>query len=158
MLFRSCQQRYWHKKVGQTPFDSDFAEEYEAFNLGKAFHHVLENSGHTAANIGKLVKEAIDLGKSIAGKQIIRELDLIIQRGDRIGILGPNGCGKSTLIRLLLGDLEPDAGSLKSGTRLQVAYFDQVREKLDQQQRVHDYLAEGRDFVEVGGKDLHVVS
>ena len=107
---------------------------------------------------GKLVKEAINLGKSIAGKQIIRELELIIQRGDRIGILGPNGCGKSTLIRLLLGVLEPDSGSLKSGTRLQVAYFDQVREKLDQQQRVHDYLAEGRDFVEVGGKDLHVVS
>ena len=107
---------------------------------------------------GKLVKEAVNIGKSIADKQIIRDLDLIVQRGDRIGILGPNGCGKSTLIKLLLGELEPDSGSLKTGTRLQVAYFDQAREKLDQQQRVHDYIAEGRDFVEIGGKDLHVIS
>ena len=73
-------------------------------------------------------------------------------------IVGPNGCGKSTLIKLLLGELEPDSGSLKTGTRLQVAYFDQAREKLDQQQRVHDYIAEGRDFLEIGGKDLHVIS
>ncbi len=107
---------------------------------------------------GKLVKEAVNLGKLVADKQIICDLNLIIQRGDRIGILGPNGCGKSTLIKLLLGDLEPDSGILKTGTRLQVAYFDQVREKLDQQRRVHDYIAEGGDFVEIGGKDLHVVS
>ena len=120
--------------------------------------HELKMQVDRGVSSGKLVKEAISLGKSIADKEVIRNLDLIIQRGDRIGILGPNGCGKSTLIKLLLGELEPDAGTLKTGTRLQIAYFDQVRERLDQEQQVHEYIAEGRDLVEIGGKDLHVIS
>lgn len=107
---------------------------------------------------GKIVKEAVGVSKSIDGKNIIRDLDLIILRGDRVGILGPNGCGKSTLLKLLLEELTPDAGSLKTGTKLQVAYFDQAREQLDPDRSVHDYIAEGRDFIEVNGKDLHVVS
>ena len=107
---------------------------------------------------GKIVKEATSLGKSIDGKLIIKDLDLIIQRGDRIGILGPNGCGKSTLLKILLEELSPDAGNLKTGSKLLVAYFDQIREQLDQQRSVHDYIAEGRDFITVNGKDIHVVS
>jgi len=107
---------------------------------------------------GKIVKEATGLGKSIDGKLIIKDLDLIIQRGDRIGVLGPNGCGKSTLLKLLLEELSPDTGDLKTGSKLQVAYFDQIRAQLDQQRSVHDYISEGRDFISVNGKDIHVVS
>ena len=107
---------------------------------------------------GKTVKEAVHLGKSIDGKIIIKDLDLIIERGDRIGVLGPNGCGKTTLIKLLLEEIPPDTGSIKTGTKLLVAYFDQIREQLDQQKNSHDYIAEGRDFITVNGKDLHVVS
>ena len=107
---------------------------------------------------GKIVKEVTDLGKSIDGKLIIRDLDLIIQRGDRIGLLGPNGCGKSTLLKLLLEEFPPDIGNLKTGTKLQVAYFDQIREQLDQKRSVHDYISEGRDYIAVNGKDVHVVT
>ena len=107
---------------------------------------------------GKIVKEAVNLRKSIDGKLIIKDLDLIIQRGDRIGILGPNGCGKSTLLKILLEELSPDTGDLKTGSKLLVAYFDQIREQLDQQRSVHDYIAEGRDFITIKGKDTHVVS
>ena len=107
---------------------------------------------------GKIVKETTGLSKSIDGKMIVNELDLVIQRGDRIGILGPNGCGKSTLIKLLLEELTPDSGKLKTGSKLRVAYFDQIREQLDQERSVHDYIAEGRDFITVNAKDIHVVS
>ena len=107
---------------------------------------------------GKIVKEAIGIGKSLDGKMILKDLDLIIQRGDRIGILGPNGCGKSTLLKILLEELSPDSGELKTGSKLLVAYFDQIREQLDQERSVHDYIAEGRDFITVNGKDTHVVS
>ena len=102
---------------------------------------------------GKIVKEAIGIGKSLDGKMILKDLDLIIQRGDRIGILGPNGCGKSTLLKILLEELSPDSGELKTGSKLLVAYFDQIREQLDQERSVHDYIAEGRDFITVNGKD-----
>ncbi|MBT4160206.1 MAG: ATP-binding cassette domain-containing protein [Gammaproteobacteria bacterium] len=107
---------------------------------------------------GKIVKEVTSVNKAIDGKPIIKDLDLIIQRGDRIGLLGPNGCGKSTLLKLLLDEIKPDSGKIKTGTKLQTAYFDQAREQLDQNQSVHEYIAEGRDFISVNGKDLHVVS
>ena len=107
---------------------------------------------------GKVVKETTGLVKSIEGRVIVQNLDLIIQRGDRIGILGPNGCGKSTLLKLLLSELEPDSGVLRTGTKLKVAYFDQVKERLDQQQLVQDYIGEGKEFIEVNGKAIHVVT
>ena len=107
---------------------------------------------------GKIVKEATGLGKSYEGNVVVKDLDLIIQRGDRVGVLGPNGSGKSTLLKLLLGEIEPDEGSIKTGTKLRVAYFDQVRQALDPERSVHDYIAEGRDFIEAAGKALHVVS
>ena len=120
--------------------------------------HQLKLELDRGTSSGKIVKEAEGLGKSIGGKVVIRDLDLIIQRGDRIGVLGPNGCGKSTLLKLLLNEIEPDHGLLKTGSKLKVAYFDQVKEKLDQQQMVQDYIGEGKDFVEVNGKSIHVVT
>ena len=107
---------------------------------------------------GKIVKEVTNLEKSLGGEIIIRGLDLIIQRGDRIGLLGSNGCGKSTLVKLLLSELEPDEGTIKTGTKLQISYFDQDTAQIDQNQTVFDFLSDGRDFVTIGEREIHVVS
>ncbi|MCB1646893.1 MAG: ATP-binding cassette domain-containing protein [Pseudomonadales bacterium] len=107
---------------------------------------------------GKIVKELTGVSKSLGGRQLIDQLDLIIQRGDRIGLLGPNGVGKSTLIKLILGEMAPDAGQIKTGTKLDIAYFDQVRGQLDPEKSVKDYIGEGRDFIHVNGRDTHVMS
>ena len=85
-------------------------------------------------------------------------LDLIVRRGDRIGLLGPNGCGKSTLINLLLEELVPDSGEIKTGTKLEVAYFDQARRQLEPDKKVADYISDGREYISINGKEIHVVS
>ncbi|MFN3236472.1 MAG: ATP-binding cassette domain-containing protein [Pseudomonadales bacterium] len=107
---------------------------------------------------GKIVIETTGLTKSYNDTPVVRDFDFILQRGDRVGLIGPNGAGKSTLIRLLLGNETPDAGSVKQGTRLDIAYFDQNREQLNPEQSVADYISEGKEFIEVGGKSLHVVT
>ncbi|MFT7246534.1 MAG: ATP-binding cassette subfamily F protein uup [Candidatus Azotimanducaceae bacterium] len=112
----------------------------------------------SASKSGKLVVDATCVNKAYDGKSVVKDFDLIIQRGDRIGLIGPNGAGKSTLIRMLLGEEAPDSGEIKLGTRLDVAYFDQSREQLNPDQSVSDYISHGREFIEIGGKSLHVVS
>ena len=107
---------------------------------------------------GKIVKELVNVSKSFDGKAIISDLDLIIQRGDRIGLLGPNGCGKSTLIKILLEGLAIDAGEVISGTKLAPAYFDQVRGQLNPEQSVKDYIAQGREYISINERDVHVVT
>ena len=89
---------------------------------------------------------------------LIRELTTNILRGDRIGLIGNNGSGKSTLLKLMLGKLEPTTGSVKHGTKLEVAYFDQLRDQLDLEKTVIDNISEGRDFIEINGKQRHVIS
>tara|TARA_R110002073_G_scaffold25714_3_gene84904 strand:+ start:8461 stop:10356 length:1896 start_codon:yes stop_codon:yes gene_type:complete len=111
-----------------------------------------------ASKSGKLVVEATGISKSYAGEKVVSDFDLIIQRGDRIGLVGPNGAGKSTLIRMLLGEEVPDNGEVKLGTKLDIAYFDQTREQLNPEQSVSDYISNGREYIEIGGKSLHVVS
>ncbi|MCG8393955.1 MAG: ATP-binding cassette domain-containing protein [Pseudomonadales bacterium] len=108
-------------------------------------------------NSGKVVVEADTLNYAVGGKQIIKDFSLTLLRGDRVGILGPNGCGKSTLIRLLLDRLEPDSGTVKLGTQLQVAYFDQLRDTLDEEKSVIDNVAEGSDVVTINGQNKHVI-
>ena len=81
-----------------------------------------------------------------------------IQRADRIGLLGVNGTGKSTLLRLLLKQLEPQSGTIKQGTKLEIAYFDQLRAEIDMEKNIIDNLAEGREFIEINGKEKHVLS
>jgi ATP-binding cassette subfamily F protein uup len=108
---------------------------------------------------GKLVFEAEHLDMSFGGgaAPVIRDFSVRIQRGDRIGIIGPNGCGKSTLIKLLVGELEPTAGTIKRGTKLQVAYFDQQRDQLDSQASIMDNVTGGSgDSVIIDGKARHV--
>jgi len=107
---------------------------------------------------GKLVCEAVDVSHAWDGRPILRDFSTTILRGDRIGIIGPNGCGKSTLLNLLLGRLRPDSGRIELGTKLQVAYFDQLRDQLELDKTVLDNVAGGSDKVTVNGKEKHVIS
>ncbi|ROS00315.1 ATP-binding cassette subfamily F protein uup [Sinobacterium caligoides] len=107
---------------------------------------------------GKIVIEAQDLRHSFADKKIVDGFSTVIQRGDRIGIIGNNGAGKSTLLKMFLGQLQPMAGTIKQGTKLEVAYFDQLRTELDGEKNIIDNVSQGRDFIEVNGKDRHIYS
>ena len=107
---------------------------------------------------GKIVAEAKGISKSFGERKIIAPLTTKIMRGDRIGILGPNGVGKSTLLKMLLGDLEPDTGTVELGTKLSVAYFDQQRSVLDPEKTVADNLNFGSDTITINGKSRHVMS
>ncbi|HXC25059.1 MAG TPA: ATP-binding cassette domain-containing protein [Gemmatimonadaceae bacterium] len=109
-----------------------------------------------AERSGRLVFEAQGVSFARGTRVIVRDFSTTITRGDRIGLIGPNGSGKSTLIRLLLGELVPDTGVIRRGTNLEIAYFDQLREQLDPEQTVFDSIADGADFVEVGGARTHV--
>jgi ATP-binding cassette subfamily F protein uup len=92
------------------------------------------------------------------GPHLVKDFSMVLQRQDRIGLLGANGTGKTTLLKLMLGDLEPTSGKIERGTRLEVAYFDQMRHQLDLEKTVIDNLAEGRDFIEIDGQNRHVLS
>ncbi|MCG7757248.1 MAG: ATP-binding cassette domain-containing protein [Nitrosomonas sp.] len=107
---------------------------------------------------GKLVAELEQVSKSYGDKAIIKDFSCRIMRGDRVGLLGPNGAGKSTLLKLILGELQPDSGSIQQGTKLSVAYFDQMREQLNEEMVLTDTISPGSDFVEINGKRKHVIS
>ncbi|MBC7991336.1 MAG: ATP-binding cassette domain-containing protein [Luteimonas sp.] len=110
-----------------------------------------------AGNSGKKVIEAKHVSFAYPGKPLVRDFSGTILRGDRIGLIGANGTGKTTLLKLLLGDLQPQAGEIRIGTQLQVAYFDQYRATLREDWNALENVAEGHDFVEVGGKRKHVI-
>ena len=105
---------------------------------------------------GALVVE-LDRVSFARGQPIIRDFSTRIMRGDRIGIIGPNGCGKTTLLHILLGQLEPDTGTVTLGTRLGVAYFDQQREQLRLEDTVRANVVEGSDFIRIGDRSQHVI-
>jgi ATP-binding cassette subfamily F protein uup len=110
-----------------------------------------------AAPSGKLVFEAVGVTKAFGGDVLIENFSARIMRGDRIGIIGPNGCGKSTLIKLLVGELEPDSGTIRRGTALKPAYFDQQRDQLDPQASIMDNVTGGSgDTVIIDGRPRHV--
>ena len=110
-----------------------------------------------AERSGRLVIEAQGAGFAYDGTPVIRDLTTTILAGDRVGIIGPNGSGKTTLLRLLLGELAPQQGRVRLGTRLEVLYYDQLREQLDLDKTVQENVADGNDTVTIGGRPRHVV-
>ncbi len=107
---------------------------------------------------GKIVAEITNLCKHFGNRKIVDNLNFKLMRGDRLGIIGHNGIGKSTLIKLLLGQLEPTEGTVKLGTNLQIAYFDQLREQLDPTKTVAETISPGSDWVEIGGTKKHIIA
>ncbi|MBY0438118.1 MAG: ATP-binding cassette domain-containing protein, partial [Burkholderiales bacterium] len=106
---------------------------------------------------GELVAELEHVSVALGGRTLIRDFSTRIVRGDRIGLVGPNGAGKTTLLRVLLGELQVDAGKARLGTRLEIAYFDQFRAQLDPDARLTDVVSPGSEFVEIGGARQHVI-
>ncbi|WP_404809790.1 ATP-binding cassette domain-containing protein [Methylobacillus caricis] len=107
---------------------------------------------------GKLVAELENVQKAYGERMLINSFSTRIMRGDRIGLLGPNGIGKTTLLKLILGELEADSGTIQRGTNLNVAYFDQMREQLDEEASLADTISPGSEFVQIGNERKHVIS
>lgn len=107
---------------------------------------------------GQLVAELNHISQKFGDKNIIQDFSCRILRGDKIGLIGPNGIGKSTLLKLILGALEPEAGQIRRGTKISIAYFDQLREQLDPEKNLIDSINPGSDFVEINGQRRHTIS
>ncbi|AEX51477.1 ABC transporter ATP-binding protein [Rahnella aquatilis] len=120
--------------------------------MGTAKMQVVE-----AASSGKIVFEMEDVYYSVAGKQLVSNFSAQVMRGDKIALIGPNGCGKTTLLKLMLSKIQADSGRVHCGTKLEVAYFDQHRAELDPERTVMDNLAEGKQEVMVNGRARHVL-
>ena len=107
---------------------------------------------------GKIVAELDGVNKAFGQKVIVKDFSATILRGDKVGLIGLNGAGKTTLLRLILGEEKPDAGIIRQGTKLQVAYFDQMRAQLDEEASLADTIAPGSDWVEINGQRKHVMT
>ncbi len=134
----------------------------EALRLDRAARR--ERQGSVKLNLdsgersGKLVAELENVVKAYGDRTLINGFSTRILRGDKIGLLGPNGIGKTTLLKLILGDIEADSGDIQRGTKINVAYFDQMREQLDEEATLVDTISPGSDFVEIGNERKHVIS
>ena len=107
---------------------------------------------------GKIVAELQVVSKSYGGKTIVKNLNTTLLRGDKIGLIGPNGAGKTTLLKLILGELQPDSGKVRQGSRIEVAYFDQMRNALDLDATLVDFISPGSEWIEIGNQRKHVKS
>ncbi|MCK8925335.1 ABC transporter ATP-binding protein [Haemophilus influenzae] len=111
----------------------------------------------TSSRSGKIAFEMEDVSYEIAGKTLLKDFSTTILRGDKIALVGPNGCGKTTFIKLLLGEIQPTSGKIRCGTKLDIAYFDQYRADLDPEKTVMDNVADGKQDIEVNGVKRHVL-
>ncbi|ARN75671.1 ATP-binding cassette domain-containing protein [Oceanicoccus sagamiensis] len=111
-----------------------------------------------ASKSGKLVAEANQISHEFDGNILIKDLSFNIIRGDKIGLLGPNGVGKTTLLKIILGELAPSSGTVKLGSKLDVAYYDQMRDQLDDEKTIVDIVGQGRESIEINGKSRHILS
>ncbi|AEG91620.1 candidate ABC transporter, ATP-binding component with duplicated domains [Ramlibacter tataouinensis TTB310] len=107
---------------------------------------------------GKIVAELTEVSKSFGDKAVVRDFSATILRGDKVGLIGPNGAGKTTLLKLILGELAPDSGKVRQGANLQVAYFDQMRDALDLDAALEDFISPGSEWIEIGRQRKHVKS
>jgi ATP-binding cassette subfamily F protein uup len=107
---------------------------------------------------GKIVADLQNVSKSYGDRAIVKDFTATILRGDKVGLLGPNGAGKTTLLKLILGTIAPDSGTATMGTRIEVAYFDQMREGLDLNASLEDYISPGSEWIEINGNKKHVKS
>ncbi|MGQ0523350.1 MAG: ATP-binding cassette domain-containing protein [Betaproteobacteria bacterium] len=114
-------------------------------------------SADTGERSGKMVVELTEVSKRFDGKRVVEGFSTRVLRGDRIGLVGPNGSGKTTLLRLMLGEIAPDSGTVRRGARLAIAYFDQLREQLDEEATLVEAISPGSEFVEVAGERKHVI-
>ncbi len=130
----------------------------EEFNARRVVEGNAKMQLNTADASGKIVMELDKISHSFGNRTIIRNFSTKVMRGDKIGLLGPNGSGKTTLLKILLGQLQPDSGTVKIGTKLELAYFDQLRGELIGEKNVRDNLAEGSDYIEINGRQRHVIS
>jgi ATP-binding cassette subfamily F protein uup len=105
-----------------------------------------------------LVAELKNVSLDFAGKPILRDLSVRIQRGDRIGLIGPNGAGKSSLLRVVLGEQQPDSGSVRTGSQLVVGYFDQLRGQINPEKSIIDNVSGGRESIDINGRSRHIIS
>lgn len=111
-----------------------------------------------AERSGKLVMEVQNISKEFEGKPLIHDFSFALMRGDKVGLIGANGVGKTTLLKILLGDLQPDTGAIRHGTKMEVAYFDQMRQQLELEKSVIDNVAEGRERITINGDSRHIIS
>lgn len=107
---------------------------------------------------GKLIAELENVSYSYGDKTVLRDVNIMVQRQDRIALIGKNGAGKTTLLKLILGDLQPTSGTIRLGTKQQIAYFDQLRDQLDDTMSVADNVSGGRDSIEINGRQKHIIS
>ena len=112
----------------------------------------------SGAQSGKIIAELTDVCKSFGNTVIVKDFTSTIWRGDKIGLVGPNGIGKTTLLKLILGELQPDSGKIRTGAKMQVAYFDQLRDGLDEEATLAEFIAPGSDWIEVGDRRVHVMT
>ena len=113
---------------------------------------------NTGDRSGKIVAALENIDLAFGEKQVVKDFTATILRGDKVGILGPNGAGKSTLLKLILGELPPDRGDIKQGSQIEIAYFDQLRESLNLEASLEDFISPGSEWIEIGGQRKHVKS
>lgn len=114
-------------------------------------------SVETSEQSGRKVIEARSISHSYSGQQLINKIKIKIRRGDRIGLIGNNGVGKSTLLKILLGQIEPDEGSVKLGTNLEIGYFDQIHRELETDKTIAENVGNGKEYIKINGKDRHII-
>ncbi|WP_029891477.1 ATP-binding cassette domain-containing protein [Polycyclovorans algicola] len=161
---RMAEEEVWIRKGVQARRTRDMGRVKRLMEMRQQFAARRNATGVAKMNIqeadrsGKLVAELTDVSFGWDGATLIRNLTTSLIRGDKLGIIGANGAGKTTLLHLLLGTLAPTSGAVKLGTKLEIAYFDQLRAQLDPNSAVIDNIADGKDFVEMNGKQRHVIS